>query len=220
LQTKKLVSFRSTKVWAFRCEICGRYIENVSQNWNLLGAFRKELICPVCWVNQRNDLVAIDGHHISKIRSVRPDMLKSSQEISNNLYVLKVRTKWARMVLRYLNYLARKEQSAFRIMPRREFENYILMSKEKVIGYLAWTWKNLPRLGQIFIVREERRKGYASTLVQHFVDEQCRTPNERGFLFGVESPNEATLGLLVKLGYAREEGDKIVGLKVGFVGSW
>jgi len=207
------------KVWAFKCETCGKYVENISENWNWCGAFEKELLCPVCLRAHRDCLVAIDGHHVSKIRTVRQDRLKQSQQVSDDLYLLEALTKWDRMTLRYLNYLAKKEEQSFKIMPRETLRNYILLSRDKFIGYLAWTQEKPPTLRQIFVTKEERRKRYATKLVQHFVNTQCPKPDERGALFNVESPNNASLRLLEKLGYVKMEKDGAIGLKVRFVRS-
>lgn len=204
------------KVWAYRCETCGRYIENVSTNWNLCGAFRKELLCPVC-LHQRNGLVAIDGHHISEIRTVRPDMLKRSWQITDDIYALNVKTKWDQMALRYMNAMAMREEQSFRVMPRRTLKSYILLSKEGFIGYLAWTEGKLPTMRQLFVVKEERRKGHATQLVQHFVREQCPKPNDEGILFNIESPNDASIQLFAKLGYIEIKENHFLGLKVRFV---
>ena len=101
-------------------------------------------------------------------------------------------------------------------MPRKTVKTYILMSKKKFIGYLAWSQGKSPTIRQLFIVEEERRKGYAIQLVKYFVKEEAQTPDDEGILFNIESPNHASFHLFAKLGYLEIKNDYVKGLKVGF----
>jgi len=205
------------KVWAYKCETCGEYVPNLDINWNVLGSIGKELLCPTC-LHRKNGLVAIDGHHISKIRAVKSDMLKRSQQITDDIYILYVKTKWDRLALRYLNYMAVKEEQSFKVMPRRTVKNYLLLSRHKFIGYLAWSEEGrLPIMRQLFVVQEERRKDYATRLIQYFVEKQCPEPNKEGIYFCIESPNYASSRLFAKLGFIEIKDDKLIGVKVRFV---
>jgi hypothetical protein len=75
----------------------------------------------------------------------------------------------------------------------------------------------MPVIRQLFIVEEERLKGYATLLVKYFVEENCNLEDE--IWFDVESPNEASYSLLEKSGYIKIQGDKIVKTRIGFVQS-
>ena len=57
---------------------------------------------------------------------------------------------------------------------------------------------------QLFVVKEERQKGYCAELVKHFIREECGKPDENGNLFLMESPKPIVFKLLQKLGYAEE----------------
>ena len=205
------------KVWAYKCETCGEYISNLDINWNVLGSIGKELLCPTC-LHEKNGLVAINGHHISKIRAVKSDMLKRGQQITDDIYILYVKTKWDRLALRYLNYMAMKEEQGFRVVPRRKVNSYLLLSKQKFIGYLAWSEEGrLPTMRQLFVVKEERCKGYATQLIQYFVEKQCPKPDKEGIYFCIESPNYASSRLFTKLGFIEIKDNKLIGIKVRFV---
>ncbi len=76
------------------------------------------------------------------------------------------------------------------------------------VGYLTWTGGSEAVLRQIFVVQEQRGKGYAKAALLFWVMRYAET---LGMPFGVESPNEKTIGLLIGLGFARQENDKIIG---------
>jgi hypothetical protein len=115
-----------------------------------------------------------------------------------------------------LNRKARRESwGLFRPLNSHDFTVYMLYKGEKPVGYAAWNlWKDgKPVLRQLYITPEERRRGYGCFLLQ----ESWRL-FKAGEAFLVESPSHATLNMLVKLGYAKREGEACVGEKVMFVG--
>lgn len=207
------------KVWAFKCETCGDYVPNTPDHWNVLGASMKELLCPKC-MHGKDGLVAINGHHISQLRIVPLGMIERGVPIAKNLYVLYMKGKSERSAVRYLNYLAKNEEQGFKVIPRRTVDCYILFSKETFFGYLAWSKNELPTIRQLFVVKSQRRTGYATALVRHFMENQCPKPNSEGFYFDIESPNEASSYLFIKLGLIEVKDDKIIGKKVRFVRSF
>src|SRR6267143_408630 len=62
------------------------------------------------------------------------------------------------------------------------------------VGFLIWTGGSTAVLRQIFVRSEDRRKGYAGEAVRYWVRNYADLLDSR---FGVESPNERTLRLLV-----------------------
>lgn len=192
------------KVYAYRCEGCGEYIPNTSENRNMLGVFN-ELLCPTCNEGKGNilslKLVAINGHHASKLRTMTAES-----------YITPVKTRKHQIILRYLNILAKIEQTSWRKVPQRGIQAYIT-TLEGPIGYLAYTkdegYHGLPVIRQLFVVKEERRKGHATRLVKHFLTNQCEKPDKKGCFFLIESPNDASLRLFQKLGYVRIEDKEI-----------
>jgi GNAT superfamily N-acetyltransferase len=123
----------------------------------------------------------------------------------------------------HLNRKAKKESweaksldlPFFRRLDRRYFTVYLLLVAGKPAGYAAWNfWDDgVPVLRQLYIVPGLRRKGYGSRLL---VESWRMFKPTR--MFYVESPSNATLNMLVKLGFARRSEDGCVhGVKVMFV---
>ena len=187
-----------------------------------MAALPHELMCPECIRHKGNtlfqELVAINGVHVSKLRKPIKSMLKRSRKIAEELYVLRVKTFRDKCALRILNMEAKIEAFSFRNLPREEIETFLLISTVKLLGYLAWNrigCGDKPVLRQLYIVEAERRKGLASKLIQCFVKDNCR--QEEKVMFVAESPNEASLQLFVKLGFAKKEGNNIIGVRMGFI---
>jgi GNAT superfamily N-acetyltransferase len=122
-----------------------------------------------------------------------------------------------------LNRMARKESWEarsldfpwFHRLDRRYFTVYLLLVDGKPVGYAAWNLfdDGVPVLRQLYIVPEKRRKGYGSRLLVE--SWRMFKPTE---MFYVESPSNATLNMLVKLGFAKRGEDGCVyGVKVMFV---
>lgn len=115
-----------------------------------------------------------------------------------------------RIVLRYLNILAKKENPAvgFRSVPQENLQAYIA-TLDKPVGYLAYTkddrLESLPVIRQLFVVKEERRKGHATRLVKYFLMNECKKADKDGNLFVIELPNDKSLRLLQKLGYVKTD---------------
>jgi len=116
-----------------------------------------------------------------------------------------------------LQVLAKHEESGFLFGEQSEHEAGLLLREsdsERYVGYLIWTEEDDAAIvRQIFIKPEERRQGLAAAALQFWVERFGGVPQR----FGVESPNERTLGLLVKLGYARRQNGGVIGDKCFFV---
>ena len=206
-KTEKFEDFRKVKkrVVALKCLNCDNFIEDTSENWNLFNIFR-EVVCPECLLT-----IAINGEHLTELEKITQKDLNTSEGVNDNLYLFPVKTQRQKILLRILNIAAKKEDETFKNLPRPISENsdshqYVLLSAEKLIGYLAFipNWEDSPLLNQIYIVPEERRKGYARKLVQYFIEKNCNPSSET--LFSVESPNEASHMLLFnKMGLDKEK---------------
>jgi len=96
------------------------------------------------------------------------------------------------------------------------FTAYILYKNGKPIGYAAWNFYNgdrdKPVLRQLYIIPEERRKGYGTYLFQ--TSRRMFSNSEKLYL---ESPSRATLCMLLKLGVLEIGGDVTRGKNVWFV---
>lgn len=106
--------------------------------------------------------------------------------------------------MRLLNIKAKKDEGSFKNVPRPKMERandnqYVLLSREKTIGYLSFipNWrKGKPLMNQLYIIPSERRKGYATLLVDYFIQRNCDKTSKVWFI--AESPNEKGYSLIVK----------------------
>jgi predicted GNAT family acetyltransferase len=119
-----------------------------------------------------------------------------------------------------LNRKARIEQVNsntfyFFMVNSRNFTVYLLYKGDEAIGYAAWNQHEdgTPTLRQLYIKPEERRKGYGSYLLL----ESKRLFSNDAPIFYVESPNYATCCMLVKLGFAEWDGNRVRGKNIYFV---
>jgi hypothetical protein len=114
--------------------------------------------------------------------------------------------------------MAKKEDTGFLYIRENEQKAGLVFDdkKEKYVGFISWTENKNPILRQIFIIKDERRKGYATKVLTFWVDNFSDKISDK---FGVESPNEKSQNLLVRLRYAKIEGENIKGLKCFFVSS-
>jgi len=113
-------------------------------------------------------------------------------------------------------FQTRFEIPHFMRLSPRHFKAYILYKNGVPIGYAAWNFfkgnRGKPVLRQIYIIPEERRKGYGTYLFQ--TSRRMFSNSEKLFL---ESPSRATLYMLLKLGVLERDGDVIKGKNVWFV---
>jgi hypothetical protein len=198
MKTRKLVeTIDGRKVYAFKCPVCGNYVEDEECNWNIVGVFRRELLCYHCHL-MNMPIVAINGLSVFAIAKPTTDMLKRGDKVNDDLFVMAVQKLREKCVLRWLNYTAQLEGNPFNKVPREDMNAYLIFSKSKFYGYLCWNYHNSkPTLRQLFIVQSDRRKGYGSKLIKYFVSKHCN-PNDK-VLFLLESPNQATTNLVFKL---------------------
>jgi GNAT superfamily N-acetyltransferase/uncharacterized protein YbaR (Trm112 family) len=180
----------------FLCEKCLSYVPDVS---DYRCNIDKDLLCSHC-----NRIVAYGPTpiHVSEVRKISCEMLNEGQAIGASLYLVKARKRTERARLRYLNDLAQQEEKHF-LSISKDSKGYLIFSKKKLLGYLSWNRNEdkTPVIRQLYVVQEMRRKGLGSILVKHFVDEECSNRRDKYPLFLVESPNEAAVELLTKLGY-------------------
>ncbi len=114
--------------------------------------------------------------------------------------------------------MAQQEEAPFRSVSEKDHRAALVFRSEQAayIGFLVWTEGGPLALRQIFVRPEDRRKGYASDALRFWVEHYAEPLGRR---FGVESPNDRTLRLLVKLGYARTKGKEVISVKCFFMPS-
>jgi len=181
----------------FFCEKCSDYIPNVAENHCNAD---KDLLCPGC---HRVVAYGLRPVHVSEIRKIPAELVTRSQPVGIDLYLIEAKKKAERAKLRYLNDLAQQEDKRF-LSVERKTKGYIIFSRKMLVGYLSWnkTEKGIPVIRQLFVVPEMQRKGLGTILVGWFVKHACSNRSKIKPLFLVESPNEASVKLIRKLGYA------------------
>ena len=188
------------KVLAFLCLNCREYVPNIWENRNLIGVFN-EILCPKCL-----SVVGINGKHIVEHERITEQDLAKCEMLDTNLYVFEAKTRRQKILVRILNVKAQKEPiSSFRTVPRlRDHSSqYVLVTRNKPVGYLSFIpkWKmDKPLMNQLYVIPEVRRRGYATKLVQYFIDKNVDKTSD--FWFIVESPNEKSYNLFKKMGIA------------------
>ena len=112
-----------------------------------------------------------------------------------------VNTKKDIMVLKLLQYLAKIEEASFMMFRKNDLKAglYIDLENNKYIGFLVWSKVTAElRINQIFVLPEYRRNGLGTELIKYWVNNYAK---KLGNVFGVETPNNKTTNLLVKVGY-------------------
>jgi ribosomal protein S18 acetylase RimI-like enzyme len=133
---------------------------------------------------------------------------KRSKNISEVLRMGRVETDKDLLIVHLMQSLAREEGEPFRSARLDEYGCCLALHahRQLFVGYIMWSDdEKEATLRQIYIVPEERRRGLAAQLVTHWVHEYADRIGNR---FAVESPNEKSVSLLVKLGFAALEGSK------------
>jgi GNAT superfamily N-acetyltransferase len=198
------------------CEACGVSVSLTHENKDMLGGFA--YICPAC-----NSIVAI-SYKGQKFRpltvlsvSWNESLKESALRVTRNLYFAECKDQKALLALCLMQLYAKREQSGFLYL-REAHKSALCFDTEsnKIVAFVVWSENHEAIARQLFVVAEERRKGIASDLlrfwVKKFADRLSNT-------FLAESPNHKSIGLLVKLAYAKRKGKKIVGTKCKFVDS-
>jgi len=117
------------------------------------------------------------------------------------LGVVETTTNRELLIVHVMQFLAREEGEPFRSATLEEYQCCLLYHRplRVFLGFLMWSNGDTEAtLHQIFVVPRARRKGLAAQFLRFWVREYADQVSDR---FAVESPNEKSLGLLVKLGF-------------------
>ena len=196
------------------CNGCGRQVSLTPANEGWLG-----YLCAHC-----NNYVAVHyGNHrlqpsIPLKVTWNSDAGARARAVGRTLRFLECRTKKDFLVVKLLQVLAQQEHAPFRSVSSADHKAALFFRSDQVayIGFLVWTEEKAVVLRQIFVKPQHRRRGYASDVLRFW--ERRRVEPLRSS-FGVESPNDRTLRLLVKLGYARMDGEHVIGVRCFFLPS-
>lgn len=196
----------------FKCPVCGNKVENSEDNFisdmvsgdeNIVGCFA-------------NDHITFFVKDIINQTLKTKEYCKISEFL--DLHLINSNEKEHLRLASQLNLIARNENDSFRSF-RFDVNNpkmYVISEKGTPAGYVYWNdfkeHRNEGRcLRQLFIRDKFRRKGLGSLLVEKTVEIESKIKK-----FVVESPNDKTLGILLKLGYVKEEEDGFVGIRCTF----
>jgi len=197
------------------CKICGQEVSLTPENIDFIGGF--SYVCPSC-----GNHVAIEfKNHIlqpSTVMSIgwNKKIIERSKKLNKELLFALCETEKDFLILKIMQLMAKKEQTGFFYVRKEEQRAGIVFDPEqgKYMGFIVGTEKEKAILRQIYITKEERFKGHGTKLLRFWVKNFADKINDK---FGVESPNGPSQKILVKLGYAKIEGEYIKGVKCSFV---
>jgi GNAT superfamily N-acetyltransferase len=175
---------------------------------NLDYATRTLYICPKCFdvlgIKYRKDTVLPkDLMNPGWNRRLKP----SAVLISDDIYFSECKNEIDYLVLKLMQLKVKEECDAFNYFRVKEQQAGLLFNDKTYLGFKVWSVKEKTAIArQIYIVPEERRKGYGLMLMEYWVKNIADKVNE---IFEVESPNRKSLGILIKLGYLKAEGEYI-----------
>lgn len=203
------------------CKRCGTEISLTPDNM-MIGSFNGYM-CYKC-----KNIVAIrfKGYIIQPQTVLKLSWNESiSEKISKNLSFIRVTTDKDFLVLRTLNLIARHEYDCFCSIQEYDKKAIIFIDNihNKYIGYVLWTDDiyenddhengNMAAIRQLFIVKEEQKKGHGTFIMKWWVEKIADKINDR---FVVESPNKLSHKILHNLGYTQSTMEGIIGIKCSF----
>jgi GNAT superfamily N-acetyltransferase len=197
-----------------RCAHCDAEVPFVPSTTGLIGPMCSDFACS-------NYLAVAFGKAFLEPRTVlntkwNSGLVGRAQRVSAGLLFACCRSKKDHAVLQMLQVLAKQDDPRFKFGDSNEFRSALCFDARrcKYFGFLIWTESKTAVLHQLFVVRDERRKGIASKMVKFWIENYAKRLGER---FGIEGPNEAALKLHVKLGHIKIRGSDAIGVKCHFV---
>ncbi|MGC4049128.1 MAG: GNAT family N-acetyltransferase [Paludibaculum sp.] len=196
------------------CAFCGGQVRLLERSL----AYGRFHICSNC-----NNIVAVkhQGEFLSPTKVLSPPWIPDLIDRSEQLGPCRVaicETAVEHLVVHLLFMIASNENPGFKYGDDAEHKSLIVFDSESYVGYIMWT-SDLPRgiatLRQLFVRSEFRRRGIASAIVKYWTR---RIAFQSSSQFEVETPNRKTIGLLVKLGYAKQSEVGVAGVCCTFVG--
>jgi len=120
-----------------------------------------------------------------------------------------------RTVARLLQVLAKNDEGAFLYGNDNDHNIGLYFDANGYFGYVMWTHKTIPVLRQIFVVKERQRMGLGTQMIRYWAERFAFPHVEK---FGVEDPNEKSMGVLLKLGYVRRGiAGTLIGVRLKFI---
>jgi len=199
------------------CKICETEVSLTPENLEISGGY--SYICPKCmnvvafkfknYLLQPQTVMKLKWNKSIKNRCV---------QIVDDLFFADCKDKKDLLILKVMQLMAKEENTGFLYFREEEHKAALVFSveKEKYIGFIVWTENKNAILRQLFIIDDERRKGHGTKILKFWVENFANKINDK---FGIESPNNKLNKLLVKLEYAKFDGEYIKGIKCFFVPS-
>jgi len=184
-----------------KCRKCGIEVSCTWENF-AIGSQTPIVICPECL-----GMLAVKWGQ----RWIPPEEFLKTRKRRNGLFPVK--TPRERLTLKILSFMAKRENFEFCLGINASKCMILWVEGEAVGYYYAYKLKScgLPCLGQVYVRPEFRRRGYATRMIQHWLE------NNPGKVV-VESPNDISLRILEKLGLVKLEGEYYVSLgRVSFI---
>ncbi len=195
------------------CALCGDEVPFVPATAGLIG--------PLCSKFECSNYLAVAYANTFLEPSLVLDPIWNrclhdrEQSISGRFYMARCRSKRDQTVLRVLQVLAMQDDHRFKFGDLDEHCSALCFDnkKRKYIGFLIWSENKTAILRQLFVVKDERRKGRASSMVTFWVEHYAKAKSDK---FGIEGPNEAALKLHAKLGHIKIRGSQAIGINCYF----
>lgn len=199
----------------FTCPICENKIEDSEVN-DISDVLLNEDIA--CCQNANHKTFFVENFIDNEFEPEKP------LEINDNLkiHIIDPNQRVHRLLAFQFKVIAKHEYSSFLNPNLCDSENnpkmYVLTEREIPVGYIYWNDfdNNIRCFRQIFIRKKFRRKGFGTILTEKTVEIECG--KEKKFI--VETPNEKSGGILLKLGYATENDNKLIGIRCSFAQSF
>ncbi len=170
------------------CNICETEVSLTPENLGMIGGY--SYICPKCM----NHVAIKFKNYILQPQTVmklewNKNIKKRKKKIENNLFFGLCKDKKDFLVLKIMQLMAKEEDTGFLYIGEKEQKAGLVfdVEKEKYIGFLCWTENKHAILRQIFVMKDERKKGYGTKLLKFWVENFADKISNK---FGVESPNE------------------------------
>lgn len=197
------------------CRVCETDVSLTPENLSGMGFYR----CPTPMTC--NNIVAIRfKNYVLQPQTIiklewNTDIKNRAISLGNNLFCVVCTSKKDLAVLSMLRVMAMEEGQPFRAFYKEKQKSVILFDtlKQKYLGFIVWSENKNAVLRQIFVIKDEQRRGYGTNFLKFWVENFADGVSDN---FGVESANEKTQGLLLKLGYAKREDGFIKGIKCSF----
>lgn len=202
------------KVTVAVCKVCEEGVALTKTNLDMIGQFN--YLCFKC-----HNVVAVKfGSDTLQPATVFD--LSWNEEIKNQAIKLEDNTcfsvcksKKDFLILMIMQLMAKKEGTSFLYVRKKEHKSGIIFDTgaNKYIGFLVWSEAQKATLRQIYVMEDIRKKGYGTKILKFWVENISDKINEK---FVVESPNKISDKMLINLGYARIEGNDLMGVKCLF----